>query len=720
VSGLFQRALELIRRDPLPPAWEGIVFDEESGISPEDQKEIIAALDKVVRESRIAVTPEVLKIQARKRGTLFPLLVNVSSIVLLVGVGLTFYLLFQRDETGLRGEVAVLATAEGRLIQELKKESEAQLLEKSREISQIQDRMQAIDRERQDLQSNMDARISTREAELRRALEAELAAEREKLQRLGIAEADISLRIQELEKRKTDQYQQELAGFRRQAAEERRKAEASLAALREEYQANLAQANQERAKVLEEARRREEDLRSQLDARTRALEQETQAARQELGRVAEQREKEDLTAGQLVGFYTQVKGHIAGSRFDQALAGLATIREYLNDPKIAALPGMLRRRDVELFVVDSLASLVHGEMRREVEAEADTASLIAAAGSVTEMRSRVLQADELYRQGQVDSAERLYRDALALIPEVGRAHEYFLARLRRSIEEKDDEIAALRGELDSRTGEADELRRTAGELRQTSDELRQALQDKPREAAALQAELARVKDEAGSTRRSLEERLGRLQEELAGRVALIDTLQREKRSLEAQIASLREGMREMERAQAERDARAAQALQAAQDAQAAQAARDRQESDSGQRLQELADQVERLEQVEARYNRLLGSYQSYVVREDALLSARGSPALIESKLHLNAFLSSTEEAFPGLWKRIKRYDEAFQQAGRAGAMKEIADILYELSYLDQPEARARFLEAEARRYPDDPLMRQFLDDLKDLPAGGSG
>ncbi len=769
MSGLFQRAMRLLRRAPELSPGEEIIFDEESGISKEDQKEIIAAIDKVARESRIAVTPEVLKIQAQKRGTLFPLLVNILSAVLLAGGGSAFYFLFQRDESGLRQEGAALTTAEGRLIQELKKESEARLLEKSREISRIQNRLQEIDRERRDLQANMDARVAAREAELRRAVEQELAAERRKLAREGFSEADITRRLQELDKRRTDAFQRELAAFRRQAEEERRKAETSLAALQAEYQASLAQAGRERARVLEEARRREEELRSQLALRAQALERETQEARRELSRAAEQREKEELAAGQLVGFYTRLKEHMAAERFEQALGDLAAIREFLDDPGIAALPGLLRRRDVELFVADSIGELVRAEMRK---GQPDSASLIAAAGAVTELRSRVLQADGLYRQGEVEKAENLYREALALIPEVNRAHEHFqartqeaeaaraarlrenlrraesafaggdheaslahytraleylpeepaavegliarvrqsgyqleLPRLRRTLEEKEREIAGLRGRLESSSAEAGELRR--------------ALERKTREAAALQAELEKTESEAAARQSGLDERLGKLQEDLAGRVALIEGLQAEKRSLETETAALRRKVEELEKAQAAQEAQAAR--QSQRDAQAREARTrqeaERQGAETARRMQELAAAVERLEKVEARYNRLTGSYRDYVAREDALLAARGSTALIESKLHLNAFLSSAEDVFPGLWDRIRRYDEAFRSAGRAGAMREIADILYELSFADGPEARRRLLEAEAGRYPDDPLMQRFLAELQELPPG---
>jgi hypothetical protein len=930
MSGLFQRALELIRHSPESNSGDGIVFDEDSGISKEDQQDILSQIDQVVRDNRIKVSPETLKIRAQKRGTLFPLAVNIASVLLLAAGGFGFYLLFQQGESGLREEARTFASAEGRLIEELKKESEAQLLEKNREINQIQGRLTEIDQQRQDLQTNMEAKVAEREQQLRLAMESELAAERERLRQQGISESDITLRIQELETRKMEDYQQELVAFRRKAEEERLQTEANLQALQQEYQGNLQEASLERDRVLQEAQAQEAALREQLDTRTRALEEETRAARQELTRIAEQREKEELAARQLVGSYGRIRSDMENGRLEQALRGLDSIREYLNDPKIATLPNMMARRDVELFVLDSLSRLVRGEMSRE---EVDTSSLLAAANVVTELKARVVRADELSRQGQVDGAEALYREALALIPEVSRSHEYFLsralagqtaraaelreylqragsafeggdyeatlanysraleylpeeratveriisqvrqagfqlgllslrrdqsaaaadalaradrllsegqhnaavegyvdlikrypnsdqvsgavaginraaaalaslgggdvARLRKAMEEKDARIAALEAELEQKTAELARLRRQADGTSGSVVDLQSRLAEKEDEVAALTAELAKWKQEAEALKGDSDGRLAKLEEDLAVKVALIEALQTEKRGLESERSALRQEIQELRAAAGERTAEgpteaagvrgsgadsgaeggagtaslseqlreviaraeAAEARAQASDEQAeeaqtqaeaavaqaqaadtrsreaearAEAADERaqtaetqseqararaQEAESKNR--ELAARLERLAALEARYNRLVNSYQDYVSKETALLAGHGSSALIESKVHLNAFLASTEETFPGLWVRIKRYDEAFEKAGRTGAVREISDILYDLSYLGDPAERAQFLDREARRYPDDPLMREFLEELKNLqPATG--
>jgi DNA repair exonuclease SbcCD ATPase subunit len=822
VSGLFKRALEIRNHNQQDLEGEEYILDEKSGISKEDQKEILEEIEKVSRESRISVTPETMAIKAMKKGFLFPLLVNILFVLLLAGGGFTLYTLFQRGETVLMEEGGAIASAEGKLIEELKRESEAALQAKNREINQIQSQLQDIDKQRQELQSGMDEKVAAREAELRSALEAELAAERERLRQQGVSETDITSRLQTLESEKTASFQMELETFRQQAEAERRRQEENLRALQQEYQKDLAQAEADRQRVRQEAEAREAELRTQLEAQTEQLEQATLEAKAELNKLAAQQEKQTLAAGQLTGFYSRVKEDLQEGDYDGALEDLQAIREYLDDPSVATLPNILQRREIELFVVDSISSLVEGEMQKT---EADTTSLIASADLLNTMKNRVVEGDTLFRQGNIPGAEAKYREALSLIPEIDKAHAYFLARgddaeqarrqtlrnflgqaetafgrgdyntaldsytkalaylpedaatvekmigqvrragyelgitqLRRqdssnaagplaaaevlynqeeyndailgyieligrypnstqvssavegirksvqaleeqaqtrgaltsggealaalqsdiagleaSLEEKDREVRDLRARLDAQSGDSTALERS--------------IEDKNREIAALKEEIERARSTAGASASELEERVNNLTDELESKVALTENLQTEKRAMEEEIASLNSQIEQMEAEQA---------------------------AMLGNLEEEMQKKINRLENVERRYNKLVDNYQEYARQEDALVAAQGEQGLVQSKLHLNTFLSASEESFPGLWDRIKRYDEAFEKAGRASAAQDLSDILFELAVRDRPESRDLFLESEKTRYRDVPEMVDLIDDLRVL------
>jgi len=454
----------------------------------------------------------------------------------------------------------------------------------------------------------------------------------------------------------------------------------------------------------------------------------------------------------LWGLDNQVKPVLQAGRHEQALSGLVAVRGYLNDPSVSALPAMRERREIDLFVVDSISALARSQLQA---ASTDTRSLVAAANLLTELQARVGEGDALLRAGEAGRAEEKYREALALIPEVSRAHEQLAATaaLQATIQDKDAEIAALKAErdrllassaagsaalqksLEERTRELEELRSRLGSSDGGAAALQKTVQDKNAEIAALEAERDRLVAESAAaaaalrkdladkdaelsalkaererllassavgsgdaaaqrSQRSLQERAGDLERELAAKVAVIQTLEAEKGALASQVASLKSEIEELRRAQG---------VQGAQGAQAAASAAEREA--------QLQETITRLERIQARYDQLVAGYQEYAGKEDALLRAGGDAALPESKLYLNAFLAAGGESFPRLWERIKRYDEAFERAGRAGALGDVTDILVELSLRDRPEAQALFLQSEKVRHRDNPQMVGVLDEL---------
>ena len=438
--GLLAKAANLRKSLGLPSdGRDEFAFDPDSGISREDQKEILQEIEKVATQSRISVSPDVFVVKAAKKGVLFPIIVNAAAIAALtIGLG-TFWFLFQRGETQLAKEAAGGITAEGKLIEELKKESEAQLQEKNLQINQIQGQLAEIDKEKQNLQATMDEKVREREAQLRAAVAADLEAEREKLRRQGLSDQDITKRLTDLEAKKNSEFTAQLEAFRGQAEEDRKKAEASLRQLEGEFTVNLARANEERQKVLADSKKREEDLRSQLEAKTRDLESEKAKAEQALKALASQKEKEDLATGQLVGMYSVAKADIAAKNYTKALQSLRAIRDYMNQEEVVVLPGISRRREVDLFVVDSLSGLVQGELDK---GRVDTGSLVAAANQVAEIREKVGSADAQARAGRVAEAEKLYGEALAVIPEIAKSYSFFTSREKETATGREEALRA--------------------------------------------------------------------------------------------------------------------------------------------------------------------------------------------------------------------------------------------------------------------------------------
>jgi hypothetical protein len=101
-----------------------IVFDEDSGISKEDQKDILQEIEQAASENKLTAGPQAFVLHAERKGVFMPMLVNLVAVALLAVGGLVLYYFFQRGETTLKEETLTVTSAEGKLIEQLKKEAE--------------------------------------------------------------------------------------------------------------------------------------------------------------------------------------------------------------------------------------------------------------------------------------------------------------------------------------------------------------------------------------------------------------------------------------------------------------------------------------------------------------------------------------------------------------------------------------------------------------------
>jgi hypothetical protein len=426
--GLLDKARKL--RDTLGLGTDGreeFAFDPDSGITREEQQEIRQEIEKVATSSRMKVSPEMFVVKAAKQGILFPVLVNVAAIVALAAGLAVLYFFFQRSESQAAREDTTTITAEGKLLEEVKKESEARLQEKNAQIGQIQGRLAEIDKQRQDLQSNMDAKVQARESQLRAAMTAELDAERARLQKQGLSDQDIQKRLSDLEAQKNSAFNAQLASFKTQADADRKKSEAALQDLRTQFNSDLAKANADRQQVLSDSRQREADLQAQLAQKTKELQSAQAQTQAQLTALTSQKQQEDLVSQQLVGLYSVAQTDIAAKNYPKALTSLQAISSYVNSSDVATLPGIARRRPVDQFIVDSLTGLVQGEIDK---GKVDTASLVDAANRISAVRTLAASADGFLRAGKIADAEAAYGQALAAIPEIAKSYAYFTGKAK--------------------------------------------------------------------------------------------------------------------------------------------------------------------------------------------------------------------------------------------------------------------------------------------------
>jgi septal ring factor EnvC (AmiA/AmiB activator) len=225
-----------------------ITFETGAGISEAEQREILEGIEKAVRQDRRSLGGA-SPVKAKKRGLLFPLLVNVAGILLLAA-GLVFFLKFRSGgEIKTRQGPALYNSAERALIQEIRRETTQELKAKEREIGLILDKLTGVDEELRELYSS----------------------------------------------------NQELTA-------EQKAVEADLQRLQEEYRSSLSSLQDERSQILETSRIREANLRAQFDERANELKAQAEQSREalssariELERLSGDQEKGAAVEAQLSG-----------------------------------------------------------------------------------------------------------------------------------------------------------------------------------------------------------------------------------------------------------------------------------------------------------------------------------------------------------------------------------------------------------------------------------
>jgi hypothetical protein len=457
-TGLLKKALSLRDNTPhlrlLPP--EEMRDEREPDIPAEEREKILAQIEKVVSRSRMKVTPKTFLFTASRKGSVLPLIVNLAA-VLVVAAGIYLAVqLSRRTEASIVSAPTVLLSAEGKMVEALKEEARQQLAGKDGEIAAIRARLSSIDGERDRIRREADASVHQREQQLAEAFARTLEEEQARLQARGLSEAAVARRMADFETKNRAALDAQRAAFRGQADADRAEKERTIAKLQAEYEQTLSQAQAERNRIHEESARRQSDLEAGYRQKQLALEQDTSAALAELATLRQQREKEQLAQDQFLGFYRTAREEIQAGRPEAARQALADFRAYLDQPGLASLPGIVRRRPVELFLIDSLEQLIRAQAA-EGSAAQSIQSLAASAGLIASVAALVQQGDALFEERGYTQARELYLSALARIPAVQSGYERLGEIEKTFTDQKKKDIAALMaaGNVSYRAGDFD-------------------------------------------------------------------------------------------------------------------------------------------------------------------------------------------------------------------------------------------------------------------------
>jgi len=192
-----------------------IDFDAKSGISVDEQKEIMSQIDGIAEKNRRSLSQGALSedskkksgpLEAKKTGAFFPLTINFAALVVLLGGAFLLISLNGKEDARVRRGTAIYNLTEREVIEAIRRDTAEKILAKDNEIALINSRLEDVD--------------------------AQLAQ---------LSSGNQVLSAQEL------------------AAQER------LLSVQSAYRAELALLQEERAQILESSRSREAEFRAQLE-----------------------------------------------------------------------------------------------------------------------------------------------------------------------------------------------------------------------------------------------------------------------------------------------------------------------------------------------------------------------------------------------------------------------------------------------------------------------
>jgi len=377
---------------------EEVVFDTQSGISLDEQKEILSKINGIAEKNRKLLSQTRTQIDkdkkgniiinAKKSGAEFPLAVNIAAVViLLLGVFLMFFL-FGKKETQVRTGKAVYNIAERTLIEEIRKDTSEKIAEKEMEMSSISTRLEEVDNELSKLYSS------------NQALTKEQIAAQEK-----------------------------------------------LLAMQASFRDELAVLQDERSQILEASRSREARLRAQLDERAReyaAAQQKTSSeldyANSELDRLSTEQERIAAIDAQVSGGLASVKDYIKSEQYDQAERVVENLRHFCNTNTLASSRTYQSRRDFYNQSIDFVSAMI-------IDARKNSGSSLGA-------EQFDLMAKNVQQQEKINEMEK----TIKTLTTGGSGLTARIGELETNITEKDAKISTLETEKNKSVAEANSLR----------------------------------------------------------------------------------------------------------------------------------------------------------------------------------------------------------------------------------------------------------------------
>ncbi|MDR1030990.1 MAG: hypothetical protein LBL76_08990 [Treponema sp.] len=660
-----------------------------SGIDDKDIQEIQAHIKDLWYKNRIILDSKDFQVSSTKNALAFPLLVNS----LMVGIAIGVLLLVGQVVTGDRAQSnydQAFSSVEGQLIQQMRQDLDFRLGQKEQEIEAIRKQLAFIKIEERNTAHKFEDLYRQREREVQDSLEQDLASERNRLITTEVPEENIESLLAAYKQDRLVYYHVELGKYQAQLEAEQEAAQGNYQQLKDKYQQDLKNLNNERRIIQETVRQNENQRRlgrEQSTASQASPDPERSAglgeAQARLAVLEEQQQEILLREKRLIGMYREIRTTLEQRRYSDALGQAESLIQYLEtNPQESLSP---QERSLDRYFAEVLARIARTELTRSQDQGTETTEQEVQIARLTQVNQELSQA--LSDQDRTRITERTGLETRIVFLEQDNA------RLTQSNRELSQALAARS------TGEAatKELETQVVVLKQNNARLTQSNQE------LSQALAARSSGDAGT--RELETRVVVLEQnnarltqsnqELSQALADRSTEEAPTRELETQVAVLKQDNARLTQSNQE----LSQALAVRSSGEAA--------------IRELETQVAVLKQDNAR---LTQSNQEL----SQALADQSSKAGLENSKQVAAF----EEANQRLNQRIEEQMNALALADRAAddlkeqvqdayreGVTHASGIIETALRIPQQDTRTKYLENIRERYRLDAPIIDLIDML---------
>jgi archaellum component FlaC len=278
-----------------------IKIDAKSGISVEEQNEILTQINGIAEKNRRSLSRgEKTVLSAKKSGAVFPLAVNIAALVILCA-GASILILFNAGKDArVRTGSAVYNLTEKALIEEIREETSQRIAAKDAEITLIISRLEEVDNQLSQFQSG------------------DLTAEQ--------------IEIRE-----------------------------RLIAMQNPYREELSHLQEERAQILEESRAREAGVRALLEERSASQKMtsgEQDPAGSELARLSGEQQILAAIDFQFAGGIASVSSFAKDGQYDQAASTIENLRNLCDNNPVLSSSAYAAKKNFYNQSLDSVETIL--------------------------------------------------------------------------------------------------------------------------------------------------------------------------------------------------------------------------------------------------------------------------------------------------------------------------------------------------------------------------